>query len=167
MENENPPPSYNEAMSQPGNATRQDNPRPDGWVEGYVEAPGAEHLTAAQSHSGPIDEKTTVPSADAITAAANTTSSSPSIYPSGTSEEGSSAREGAEEQAGTAKPQSVLSFGGLTLGSKVLGFGYGNNVGGVGVKIGSLMLGLVDTGAEEEEDKKPEQQGDGEEEGRR
>lgn len=53
----------------------------------------------------------------------------------------------------TSSPET--SVGGLNLGSKVLGFGYGSNVSGSGIKVGPLMLGLVDANQTEKEDTKP------------
>lgn len=53
----------------------------------------------------------------------------------------------------TSSPET--SVGGLNLGSKVLGFGYGSNVSGSGIKVGPLMLGLVDANKTEKEDTKP------------
>lgn len=125
--NENPPPSYNEATSDPSSSTTTpphpaDESRPEGWVEGYVERPRAEHYQPP----APVDEK--------VDAAASAQ----------------------EAQPASAKPppppsSSRLSFGGLDFGSKVLGYGYGNEVYGAGIKIGPLLLGVVDVDKEKAE----------------
>ena len=50
---------------------------------------------------------------------------------------------------------SETSVGGLNIGNKVLGFGYGSNVSGAGIKVGPLMLGLVDAKQTDKENDKP------------
>ncbi|EGX88099.1 hypothetical protein CCM_09235 [Cordyceps militaris CM01] len=107
--NTGPPPSYGEATAHVHSASSPEETRPEGWVEGYVEAPRAGPQAAEYRPPAPAPDKAAT----------------------------------GEEQ-----PRSRLSFGGLDLGGRVLGFGSGDGVGGWGVKIGPVMVGLVDVEAE-------------------
>lgn len=96
----------------------------DGSVDGYVEAPGTEHPAGRTHPAAVADTKSTPP-------------------PEAGGETGG--------ETGAAEGSSGLSFGGINFGSKVLGFGYGDQVNGSGIKIGPLMLGLVNVGDKEAE----------------
>lgn len=136
-DNENAPPSYNEAMSQANRGSAHDEARPDGWVEGYVEPPPppSTALQAAgyQPPAPLVDDKSAAQENDESSDAA--------------SSDDASKADSTHKPAAASKTPDV-AFGGLTLGAgKVLGFGYGSNVSGAGLKIGPLMLGVVDRDA--------------------
>ncbi|OAA58160.1 hypothetical protein ISF_06699 [Cordyceps fumosorosea ARSEF 2679] len=130
---EQPPPSYSEATSQ-ASTRPQDSVRPEGWVEGYVEAPPADQQAAGAYH----------PPAAAADEKKPSEAAAPVVRESGTS----SAEAAAVEQQQQQQTGGRLSFGGLDLGGRVLGYGSGEGVGGWGLKIGPVMLGLVDVEAE-------------------
>lgn len=124
----NAPPSYTEAMAQ-HQGSEQDEPRPDGWVEGYVEAPRPDLASTRTVSEQSMDDKEKV--------AMKELEEEPAVSVSdGDSREASALSE--------ASSSSNFAFGGLTLGGSVLGFVYGNDVHGSGIKIGPLLLGLVE-----------------------
>ncbi|KAJ6780064.1 hypothetical protein PWT90_00993 [Aphanocladium album] len=138
-DNENPPPSYSEATAQGSSGSPHDGARPDGWVEGYVEAPSAQHQTAVSSSyqpPAPVDDKSALRSEST-----EDTAAVPSQAAADTSKPA-----GAEESK--PKPSSGISFGGIGIGGgKVVGVGYGDTISGSGIKFGPLMLGMIDTNA--------------------
>ncbi len=129
-----PPPSYSEATSHAHSGSPQDDARPEGWVEGYVEPPSAAHQEAEYRPPAPVAEKPAQPLETAVP----------------NSRSGNADEAGGQDAAATDEPRSRLSFGGWDLGGRVLGYGSGSDVGGWGVKIGPVLLGLVDV----EEEKK-------------
>ncbi|TQV91248.1 hypothetical protein IF1G_10129 [Cordyceps javanica] len=160
---ETPPPSYSEATSAANSGGALDEARTDGWVDGYVEAPRAsdgaaeyrpptpaaaagetkkKHTTAAVEEEEEEEEGARV-AADGASSIISSSISSSSSSAAGDSQ----------------KPRSRLAFGGLDLGGCVLGYGNGDDVGGWGVKIGPVLVGLVDVEAEKlQRDKEVEEE---------
>ncbi|OAQ97160.1 hypothetical protein LLEC1_04479 [Akanthomyces lecanii] len=112
--NENPPPSYREATAQATSGSLRDELRPEGWVEGYVEAPPATHQTSEYSPPAPTTEKP----AHAM--------GTPVLDGDGSPAEEHRTQDTADDQT------------------------RGNDVGGWGVKIGPVLLGLVDVEEEKQ-----------------
>lgn len=144
-DSENPPPSYSEATSQATSGSLRDEIRPEGWVEGYVEPPRAAHQASEYRPPAAATEK---PAQEAVEARA------PLDGASSPAAEGS-----ARDTTATNQTRSRLAFGGLDLGGRVLGYGSGDDVGGWGVKIGPVLLGLVDV--EEEKQRREREEGGG------